>query len=72
MALAAHTVRRSAIYYWRRRLPSALGGKTLLISFSGCHSSSGRTIYAAIKHNKSGRSSDGPEVEVDEAPRFGG
>jgi len=32
MALAAHTVRRTAIYYWRRRLPTALGGKTLLIS----------------------------------------
>ncbi|WP_376873377.1 DUF6538 domain-containing protein [Albirhodobacter sp. R86504] len=32
MALAAHTVRRSAMYYWRRRSPAALGGKTILIS----------------------------------------
>ncbi|MDQ7263486.1 site-specific integrase [Paracoccus sp. PS-1] len=32
MALAAHLVRRTATYYWRRRLPAALGAKVLLIS----------------------------------------
>jgi hypothetical protein len=32
MALPAHLVRRTATYYWRRKLPAAHGAKVLLIS----------------------------------------
>ncbi|WP_299558636.1 site-specific integrase [uncultured Sulfitobacter sp.] len=48
MALAAHTVRRSAIYYWRRRLPAALGGKTLLISLQTPDPNAARRLAALV------------------------
>ncbi|QPM89659.1 site-specific integrase [Pseudooceanicola algae] len=48
MALAAHTVRRNAIYYWRRRYPTALGGKTFLISLQTPDPNAARRLAALV------------------------
>lgn len=48
MALAAHTVRRSAIYYWRRRSPTSLGGKTFLISLQTPDPTTARRLAALV------------------------
>jgi integrase len=67
MALAAHTVRRTAIYYWRRRSPTALGGKTFLISLQTPDPSTARRLTALVTAESARAFQDMAEGRCDHA-----